>query len=110
MIAAQQTAPDETESVVIQDDSHVDNGYAVQTHYKINRTYCFAVLKRQFPRWLTGQLPGMKTLLKVLGEIRQQVIQFVKGRSNPRPDRPKPHLYIAYKSFAWFVEILELTE
>lgn len=68
--------------------------------YKVNRTYGFAILKRQLPRWLTGNLPNSKTLRQILRELIKQVVQYVPGRSNPRPDRIKPHLRFAYKSFA----------
>lgn len=71
-----------------------------QPSYKINRTYGFALLKRLIPRWLLIELPDLNTLFKVLNELCKQLVRFVPGASKPRPDRPKPHLHIAYKSFA----------
>ena len=97
VIAAQHDAPD---CLSPADTEPGDAELDPPDHEKINRTYCFAVLKRQLPRWLTGKLPDIETLNNVLAEIRNQVIKFVRRRSNPRPNRPKPHLYIAYKSFA----------
>jgi hypothetical protein len=67
-------------------------------HYKPNRTYGFALLKRWLPRWLMNQLPNIDTLLAVFDELLQHVIRFVPGKSKPRPTRPKPHLHHAYKS------------
>ena len=69
-------------------------------HYKPNRTYGFALLKRWPPRWLLNQLPDIQTLLAIFEELLKHVIRFVPGKSKPRPNRPKPHLYHAYKSTA----------
>lgn len=69
-------------------------------HYKPNRTYGFALLKRWLPRWLMNQLPDIDTLLAVFDELLTHVIRFVPGKSKPRPKRPKPHLHHAYKSIA----------
>jgi hypothetical protein len=73
---------------------------AQATAYKPNRTYAFAALKRCLPRWLMYQLPDLPTLLAIFQELLQHVIRFVPGRSQPRPQRPKPHLHHAYKSTA----------
>jgi hypothetical protein len=67
-------------------------------HYKPNRTYGFALLKRWLPRWLMNQLPDLDTLLAVFDELLTHVIRCVPGKSKPRPTRPKPHLHNAYKS------------
>lgn len=67
-------------------------------HYKPNRTYGFALLKRWLPRWLMNQLPDLDTLLAVFDELLTHVIRCVPGKSKPRPNRPKPHLHHAYKS------------
>lgn len=69
-------------------------------HYKPNRTYGFALLKRWLPRWLMNQLPDIDTLLAIFNELLAHVIRFVPGTSKPRPKRPKPHLHHAYKSTA----------
>lgn len=69
-------------------------------HYKPNRTYGFALLKRWLPRWLMNQLPDIDTLLAIFNELLTHVIRFVPGKSKPRPKRPKPHLHHAYKSTA----------
>lgn len=71
---------------------------APTVHYKPNRTYGFALLKRWLPRWLMNQLPDIDTLLAVFDELLTHVIRFVPGKSKPRPKRPKPHLHHAYKS------------
>ena len=67
-------------------------------HYKPNRTYGFALLKRWLPRWLMNQFPDLDTLLAVFDELLTHVIRCVPGKSKPRPNRPKPHLHHAYKS------------
>jgi hypothetical protein len=67
-------------------------------HYKPNRTYGFALLKRWLPRWLMNRLPDIKTLLAIFDELLTHVIRFIPGKSKPRPKRPKPHLHHAYKS------------
>lgn len=69
-------------------------------HYKPNRTYGFALLKRWLPRWLMNQLPDIDTLRAIFNELLTHVIRFVPGKSKPRPKRPKPHLHHAYKSTA----------
>jgi hypothetical protein len=69
-------------------------------HYKPNRTYGFALLKRWLPRWLMHRLPDINTLLAVFDELLAHVIRFDPGKSKPRPKRPKPHLHHAYKSTA----------
>jgi Transposase DDE domain len=69
-------------------------------HYKPNRTYGFALLKRWLPRWLMHRLPDINTLLAVFDELLAHVIRFVPGKSKPRPKHPKPHLHHAYKSTA----------
>ena len=67
-------------------------------HYKPNRTYGFALLKRWLPRWLMNRLPDIHTLLAIFEELLTHVIRFVPGKSKPRPTRPKPHLHHAYQS------------
>ena len=71
-----------------------------EVHYKPNRTYGFALLKRWLPRWLMHRLPDLNTLLAIFDELLAHVIRFVPGKSKPRPKRPKPHLHHAYKSTA----------
>jgi hypothetical protein len=71
-----------------------------EVHYKPNRTYGFALLKRWLPRWLMHRIPDINTLLAVFDELLAHVIRFVPGKSKPRPKRPKPHLHHAYKSTA----------
>lgn len=71
-----------------------------EVHYKPNRTYGFALLKRWLPRWLLQRLPDIDTLLAVFDELLTHAIRFVPGKSKPRPNRPKPHLHHAYKSTA----------
>ena len=68
-----------------------------ETDYRINRTYAFAHLKRSLPRWLLCALPTIDQLIEVFDEIAKNLIQFIKGASKPRPKRPKPHKYQAYK-------------
>lgn len=70
------------------------------SHYKANRTYGIALLKRHLPRWLLGQLPALDALLAIFAELLKHVVRFVPGKSKPRPKQPKPHLHIAYKSIA----------
>lgn len=69
-----------------------------QTNYRINRTYAFAHLKRCLPRWLIKQWPTIEELLSVFAELAKNLVRVVKGLSKPRPNRPKPHKAIAYKS------------
>jgi hypothetical protein len=73
---------------------------SLTAHYKPNRTYGFALLKRWLPRWLLTQLPDINTLLAVFEELLKHVVRFVPRKSKPRPSRPKPHLHHAYKSTA----------
>lgn len=68
--------------------------------YRINRAYAFSHLKRCLPRWLIKQWPTVEELLSVFAELAKNLFRFVKGASKPRPDHPKPHKAIAYKSTA----------
>lgn len=68
--------------------------------YKVNRSYGIALLKRCLPRWLLTVLPDLDTLFKTLAELLKHLVAFVPGASKPRPDRPKPHLHMAYKSIS----------
>ncbi len=70
------------------------------TVYRINRTYAFAHLKRCLSRWILKALPPLDQLLAVFEELSKNLIQFIKGRSNPRPRRPKPHMHHAYRPTA----------
>jgi hypothetical protein len=70
------------------------------THYQPNRTYGIALFKRHLPRWLSGQLPDLEALFNVFAELLKHLVRFIPGQSKPRPKRPKPHLYIPYKSIA----------
>jgi hypothetical protein len=73
---------------------------ALEPTYKPNRTYGIALLKRWLPRWLLKQLPDIDTLFSVFAELLKHLVRFVPGTSKPRPKRPKPHLYPAYKSMS----------
>jgi hypothetical protein len=66
----------------------------------VNRTYGFALPKRYLPRWLLIELPDLTTLLRIFAELRRHWVRFVPGLSKPRPNQPKPHLHLAYKSIA----------
>ena len=66
--------------------------------YKINRSYAFGALKSRFQLWLTGTLPVLAELAEVLAQILKNLVAWHPGASKPRPDRPRPHRYIAYKS------------
>jgi len=57
-------------------------------------------VKRWLPRWLLKQLPDIDTLFSVFAELLKHLVRFVPGTSKPRPKRPKPHLYPAYKSMS----------
>jgi hypothetical protein len=71
---------------------------AVAVHYKPNRTYAFAHLKRCLPRWLLLAVPEVGSLLNVFAEIAKNLVQFKPDASKPRPVHPKPHRKHAYKS------------
>lgn len=66
--------------------------------YRINRSYAFGALKSHFQQWLTGTLPVLAELAEVLAQILKNLVAWHPGASKPRPDRPKPHRYVAYKS------------
>lgn len=70
------------------------------TVYRINRTYAFAHLKRCLSRWVLKALPSIDQLITVFDELLKNLTQFIKGRSNPRPRRPKPHMHHAYRPTA----------
>ena len=66
--------------------------------YKINRSYTFGALKSRFQQWLTGALPVLAELAEVLAQSLKNLVACHPGASILRPDRPKVHRYIAYKS------------
>lgn len=70
----------------------------LNTGYKINRTYCFAHLKRCLSRWLLIALPSVDQLKTTLTELAKNVIRFLPDAAKPRPKHPKPHRKHAYKS------------
>lgn len=70
------------------------------TVYRINRTYAFAHLKPCLSRWILKILPAIDQVIAVFDELLKNLIQFIKGRSNPRPRRPKPHMHHAYRPTA----------
>ena len=73
------------------------------TVYRINRTYAFAHLKRCLSRWVLKALPSIDQLLTVFDELLKNLIQFIKGRANPKPKRPKLNMHHAYRSTACYM-------
>ena len=69
----------------------------IELHYRLNRTYAFAHLKRCLPRWLLKGLPTLQQVLAVFRELARNLIRFVPGASKPGPQRPKPHMHHAYR-------------
>lgn len=81
-------------------DDGDDGGEAhlLVSHYKVNRTYALAHLKRCLPRWLLGALPDAASLAAALAELARVLVRFIPGATKPRPEHPKPHRKHAYKS------------
>ena len=65
---------------------------------KINRTRAFAHIRQCLPRWLSDGITPLDELARLLRHIAQNVIQFVPGRTRPRPPQPKPHKAFAAKT------------
>ncbi len=81
-------------------DGEVQLDTEKSTVYRINRTYAFAHLKPCLSRWILKILSSIDQVMAVFDELLQNLIQFIKGRSNPRPRRPKPHMHHAYRPTA----------
>jgi hypothetical protein len=69
-----------------------------ESTWRVNRTLAFGHLRRLLPRILAGLL-RMTTRIaaQLFDEICKNRQQFVAGRTQPRPKRPKPHKFHAYK-------------
>jgi hypothetical protein len=65
---------------------------------KINRTRAFAHIRQCLPRWLSDGITPLDDLVRLLRHIAENVIQFVPGRTRPRPSQPKPHKAFAAKT------------
>lgn len=64
--------------------------------YKINRTQAFDKIKRHLGRWLLHAVT-IRRVRPVLEALALNLQKFVPDRSRPRPARPKPHRFHAYK-------------
>jgi hypothetical protein len=75
-------------------DAHLDP----DSPYLINRTQAFDKIKRQIGRWLLAATATTRGVKIVLKELALNLQRFVPDRHQPRPQRPKPHLFHAYKA------------
>lgn len=65
--------------------------------YKINRTQAFDKIKRQLGRWLLAAAATLRRVKALIQELAMNLQKFIPDRSQPRPHRPKPHRFHAYK-------------
>ena len=75
-------------------DAHLDP----DSPYLINRTQAFDKIKRQIGRWLLAATATTRRVKILLNELALNLQRFVPDRHQPRPQRPKPHLFHAYKA------------
>ena len=71
--------------------------HAVRAHRRTNRAYARTALKPLIPALLFG-CACVAMLQSVVKLIASQTFKHRPGRSRPRPDRPKPHKHMAYKT------------
>ena len=68
-----------------------------ENQYKINRTKSFPALKSELQCCFLQVPPTAKELMERFARLRKNLIRYPPGACKPRPKRPKPHRYAAYK-------------
>jgi len=69
----------------------------VDSDWRINRTLAFNTVRRLLPRALAMGIVTSQVVKQLFVEITKNLQKFVKLRSRPRPQGPKPHKSHAYK-------------